>query len=82
MRYIDNEQKLMDKTADIKRRCKCGHTQLLKRSKGREYDLCTWCGSRLYYDKHKQLIYDEKCLRDEFRFNIFKYLEASQREVM
>lgn len=82
MKYIDNEQRFMDKTAEAKRRCRCGHTQLLKHSKGREYDLCTWCESRLYYDKCKQIKYDEKCLRDEFRFNVFKYIEATQKEVM
>lgn len=81
-RYIDYEHRLMDGLTTARQKCKCGHTQLLPRIKGKEYILCCWCNSRMYYDKDKQKVYDEKCERDEFKYNISKiiYKNSTKRK--
>ena len=79
--YMDYEHRLMDGLTTAKKHCKCGHTQLVPRLKGRDYILCSWCHGRMYYDEAKQKEYDRKCRFDEFRYNVTKYIVNSECEV-
>ena len=50
-----------------KRKCICGHTQIITKRKNLEYVICTHCGGRIYYDKIKQKEHDNKCNKEEFK---------------
>lgn len=77
-RFIDNEQKLYDAVADYKKKCRCGHTQLITPKKDVEFVLCTHCSGRLYLDDTKQAKYNTKRELEEFRFKLAQYLEGSK----
>lgn len=77
-KYIDSTQLLVEKLSLLKKRCKCGHTQVVPYSTKREYVLCSWCGSRLYRDDSKQLVYDNKVKKDEFMMKLRTCLNYSK----
>jgi len=81
-RYINYEHFVTDSLADFKKRCRCGHTQLVPKLKEREYILCSWCGGRLYFNDKKQKEYDRKRDCDEFRSKFKKYIINKQNEAL
>ncbi len=76
-RFIDNDQKFCDAVAPYKKRCRCGHTMLVSKRKGKEFDLCSWCGHRIYADDIKQQKYEESLKKDNFFKQLQKYLTVS-----
>ena len=68
----------MDRTSRLKKKCECGHTQLLTPMKDKEYVLCTWCNRRLYFDEKKQQEHNYKCAKEEFKRNVLLQLELDR----
>lgn len=63
---------------DAKKKCKCGHTQLVIKRRDRDYVLCSYCGARLYYDDNKQKEYNRKVDKDNFIRGLKKDIELSK----
>lgn len=76
-RFIDDDQKFCTAVAPYKKKCRCGHSMLVSKRKGKEFDLCSWCGHRIYADDNKQKIYEEKLNKDNFFKQLQKYLMIS-----
>ncbi len=64
------EFKLSSVITENKRKCRCGHTQLVPRRKDVEFVLCSHCNGRLYADDHKQMVYEKKRDREEFMYKM------------
>lgn len=79
-RFIDHNQRLDNAVANLKKKCKCGHTRVVPYSSKYEYVICTWCGSRLYHDDLKQKEYDKKVAKNNFIYNLNKCIEKSKEE--
>lgn len=77
---IDYNQKLDNALACCKRKCKCGHTKVVPFSIKRDYVLCGWCGSRIYFEEEKQQKYDEKVAKDNFIFQLNKVIQRNQEK--
>lgn len=71
-----------DMMTDAKKKCKCGHTQLVYKNNQRDYGTCTWCGRRLYVDDKKQLEYNKKRDREEFISKFKNYLSGEGRGII
>lgn len=81
-RYIDYNQRLDYVCAELKKKCRCGHTQIVPMSSKREYVLCKWCNARLYWDDNKQQEYNKKVAKDNFIFNLKKCIKDKEKESM
>ncbi len=66
---------------NLKKKCKCGHTQLVPRKKSSEYSLCTHCHGRLYPDDKKQKEYNYKRDKEEFMFQLRKVLCYDEKTI-
>lgn len=81
-KYIDWYQRVDDVTAKLKKKCKCGHSKIVPYSSKYEYLICNWCGRRLYYDDEKQKEYDKKVAKENFMFNLKKYINEEEEKNM
>ena len=70
-----NDRKIEEGLASCRRKCKCGHSTSVPYSSKREYVICSWCGGRVYHDIKKQKQYDEKCYKENFKYNLNKMLK-------
>ncbi len=66
---------------NLKKKCSCGHTQLVVRKKSSEYVLCTHCNGRLYADDKKQMTYNRKRDREEFMFRLRKAMGYNEKTI-
>lgn len=73
-----DELKLTNAITEAKKKCRCGHTQLLINKKNRDYVLCTYCGTRLYYDNCKQKEYNLKIDKDNFIRVLEKHIRLAK----
>ena len=80
-KFIDWNQRMDNVLTDLKKRCRCGHTKVVPKSKKFEYVLCNWCGGRLYYDDAKQKEYEEKVDKEEFKYKLNKTIEKTNKKV-
>lgn len=67
---------------DAKKKCRCGHTQLVIKKHDSDFVLCTWCSGRLYFDDEKQKIYEHERNRNEFLYRMRKVLDANGKEAI
>ena len=74
---IDWNHRIDEVLVNLKRKCKCGHTQVVPYSRKYDYAICHYCGGRLYYDDQKQKQYDEKCKKEMFRLRMNRTLEKA-----
>lgn len=72
------EFKLNSAITDSKKRCRCGHTQLVIKQHDKEYILCTWCQGRLYHDDEKQQAYERARDRSNFLYTMRKVMESEK----
>lgn len=79
-RFIDNNQKIDNILAKYKRKCKCGHTKVVPPTNKYDYVICSWCGSRLYWDDEKQRSYDEKTAKNEFMYQLNKCIKEREEK--
>lgn len=61
MTYKEME-KYVAEMSKYKRKCKCNHvkTILPKHINEKGYEICSWCGRKVFYDKEEQKRYDFK----------------------
>lgn len=54
--------KYLNEMSRYKRKCRCSHikTVLPPHINKKGYEICDWCGRRIYYDKDEQKRYDFK----------------------
>ena len=54
MKYMTSKElkRYYDEMDKFKVQCKCSHKVLIPYDK--EYEICHWCGNRVYRDKEKQ----------------------------
>lgn len=78
---IDWNHKVDEVLVNLRKKCKCGHTQVVPYSRKYDHTICHYCGGRLYYDDKKQKEYDEKCKKEMFRLRMNKSLkEATEKQ--
>lgn len=77
-RYIDNKQKLDTVLAQYKKKCSCGHTQIVFPKN--EFVICKWCGHKLYYNDNVQKIYNEKIAKDNFMKKLNECINEIQKK--
>ncbi len=51
MRKKSDREKLLDKLAEYKVKCKCGHVIVMLNKKVK---VCWWCGRKVYFDKKEE----------------------------
>lgn len=61
--------------SNLKKKCRCGHTQVVIKKRDRDYVLCTYCGDRLYYDDNKQKEHNNKVDKDNFISGFKKHID-------
>ena len=79
---FQDELKLTSVITENKKKCRCGHTQFIPRSRNYEWLVCTHCNGRLYWDDLKQIKYNKKRDRDEFMFQLRKCILGNEEEVV
>ena len=76
-RYIGGIHKVDICLIEYKRKCTCGHTQIVAPASPNksEWVLCTYCSARLYRDKQKQAAHDKKVAQENFRMKMKEYMK-------
>ena len=78
-KFMDYNQKLESVLVKYKKKCKCGHTKIVPPSRHYEYLICDWCGGRLYHDENKQKEHNKKVAKDNFLYNVRKFLSEENK---
>ena len=73
-RTFQEDTKYFNIITNFKKKCRCGHTQVVLNKKDREFVICTYCGNYLYADDDKQVIYYAKKDKDKFISNLKKVM--------
>jgi len=80
-KYKKISSKLGDADAEGRRKCKCGHTIIFHRVIKSGYLICSWCGSRVYYDVEKQKEYDKEVAKNEFIFKVKNEINNANNKI-
>lgn len=76
-RYSSVEKKICEERVKYTKKCSCGHSVIVYPTMKRDYTICTWCQKKVFKDGEKQLEYDEKVKREEFRMNMWNMIYSN-----
>jgi len=78
--YRNVNRTIDDNLSKAKRKCRCGHSVIIRVFKNCDYFICNWCGGRLYYDIEKQKVHDKQCEKEEFRMAVRNEIKKQSKK--